>query len=142
MPTMPPRYLLALALLAAASVAHAQHQYAYPMQNQSPDQQKKDGYECHLWAVEQTGFDPSVSPPQQQAPKPAPQNHPLPAIGLRGQMRQAMMDEMMAEQQKMKAAQQKPTPQQQQQMMAQQQAFSDYQRARAACLSARGYSVR
>jgi len=136
------RLILALVALVLAHAANAQHQYAYPMQNQSPDQQKKDGYECHMWAVEQTGFDPSVSPPQTQAPKPAPQNHPMPAIGLRGQMRQALMDDMMAEQQKMKAAQQKPTPQQQQAMMAQQQAFSDYQRARAACLSARGYSVR
>ncbi len=34
--------------------------YAYPQNNQSPDQQERDRYECNLWAVKQTGFDPSA----------------------------------------------------------------------------------
>jgi len=33
--------------------------YVYPKQGQSPDQQAQDRYECHRWAVDQTGFDPS-----------------------------------------------------------------------------------
>ena len=33
--------------------------YVYPRQNQSPDQQAADRYECHRWAVSQTGFDPT-----------------------------------------------------------------------------------
>jgi hypothetical protein len=33
--------------------------YAYPQNNQSPDQQERDRYECNNWAVRQTGFDPS-----------------------------------------------------------------------------------
>lgn len=33
--------------------------YVYPKKGQSPDQQAKDRYECHRWAVGQTGFDPS-----------------------------------------------------------------------------------
>jgi hypothetical protein len=33
--------------------------YAYPMNNQSPDQQERDRYECNSWAVQQSGFDPS-----------------------------------------------------------------------------------
>jgi len=33
--------------------------YVYPKQGQSPEQQAQDRYECHRWAVDQTGFDPS-----------------------------------------------------------------------------------
>jgi hypothetical protein len=33
--------------------------YAYPQNNQAPDQQERDRYECNNWAVRQTGFDPS-----------------------------------------------------------------------------------
>ena len=33
--------------------------YAYPQNNQSPDQQERDRYECNSWAVQQSGFDPS-----------------------------------------------------------------------------------
>ena len=35
----------------------------YPRQGQSQDQQERDHYECHIWAVGQTDFDPTVSPP-------------------------------------------------------------------------------
>ena len=35
--------------------------YVYPKQGQSTAQQEKDRYECHRWAVGQTGFDPSQS---------------------------------------------------------------------------------
>ncbi|MBB4866985.1 hypothetical protein HNP46_005893 [Pseudomonas nitritireducens] len=50
-------------------VAVAQTGYdviAYPMYNQGPDQQARDRYECHGWAVQQSGFDPasaSYAPP-------------------------------------------------------------------------------
>jgi hypothetical protein len=33
--------------------------YVYPRMNQSAEQQATDEYECHRWAVTQTGFDPS-----------------------------------------------------------------------------------
>lgn len=32
---------------------------AYPMNGQSEEQQGKDKFECHQWAVKQTGFDPT-----------------------------------------------------------------------------------
>ena len=35
--------------------------FFYPNQGQSPEQQSRDHYECYNWAVDQTGFDPSVS---------------------------------------------------------------------------------
>jgi hypothetical protein len=33
--------------------------YVYPAKGQSPEQTDRDKYECHLWAVQQTGVDPS-----------------------------------------------------------------------------------
>jgi hypothetical protein len=34
--------------------------YVYPARGQSTDQAQRDRYECHLWAVDQTRFDPSM----------------------------------------------------------------------------------
>lgn len=33
--------------------------FVYPAQGQTADQTAKDQYECHVWAVQQTGVDPS-----------------------------------------------------------------------------------
>lgn len=33
--------------------------YVYPAKGQTADQLEHDRYECHTWAVQQTGFDPS-----------------------------------------------------------------------------------
>ena len=35
--------------------------YFYPNRGQSTEQQSRDHYACYTWAVDQTGFDPSVS---------------------------------------------------------------------------------
>jgi Family of unknown function (DUF6515) len=35
--------------------------FVYPRNGQSADQTAKDRYECHTWAVGQTGFDPTAS---------------------------------------------------------------------------------
>jgi len=35
--------------------------YFYPNKGQSTEQQSRDHYACYNWAVDQTGFDPSVS---------------------------------------------------------------------------------
>lgn len=34
--------------------------YTYPNNGQAPEQQAADRYECHTWAKEQTGFDPTA----------------------------------------------------------------------------------
>lgn len=68
------RALLALILVAlGATSVHAQQAgaFAYPKAGQSEQQQSKDRYECHQWAVSQTGFDPSTAPPLAAAPPPA-----------------------------------------------------------------------
>lgn len=40
---------------------------AYPARGQSPELQSRDRYECHTWAVGQSGFDPAAAT---QAPPP------------------------------------------------------------------------
>jgi|GEM_PF-2006395 len=41
-------------------IARAQtDMFIYPAKGQNQAQQDKDRYECHSWAVQQTGFDPS-----------------------------------------------------------------------------------
>ncbi len=37
--------------------------YVYPQQGQSAEQQSKDRFECHNWAVQQSGFNPANPPP-------------------------------------------------------------------------------
>ncbi len=74
--------LVTAALLGAlvCEPAVAQQMYIYPSQGQSPEQQNRDRYECHTWAVQQTGFDPTnvqsaqipataAPPPAQEAPQ-------------------------------------------------------------------------
>jgi hypothetical protein len=46
-----------------APATASQQVFAYPHRGQSAEQQAKDRYECHTWAVSQTGFDPSKPPP-------------------------------------------------------------------------------
>jgi hypothetical protein len=52
--------------------------YVYPATGQSPSQMERDRYECHNWAVKQTGFDPSVA---QAAPHQRVEVVPVPAPG-------------------------------------------------------------
>ncbi|MFT3819206.1 MAG: DUF6515 family protein [Rubrivivax sp.] len=68
--------------------------FVYPRQGQSAQQQASDEYECHRWAVSQSGFDPTGA-----------------ATGQDGATLSST-------------------------------ARGDYQRARAACLEGRGYTVR
>lgn len=41
----------------------------YPMKGQSNEQLSKDRYECHMWAVQQSGFDPTYAQTTQQVPQ-------------------------------------------------------------------------
>ncbi len=63
------------------NAAWAQSLIIYPSKGQSEKQQSRDRYECHTWAVKQTGFDPTnpqmaqsnvaaaPPPPQAEAPQ-------------------------------------------------------------------------
>src|ERR1700738_5734631 len=71
--------VVSLPVLLLTGSSRAQEIYAYPAKAQSQAQQDRDRYECHSWAVKQTGFDPSRA--QASAPSPPPSNQPLPPQG-------------------------------------------------------------
>lgn len=140
----------------------------YPRAGQSEGQQDRDRYECHQWAVRQSGFDPSLpqavgSPSVRVVPAGAP-GHDTAALAVTGALvgaavarphrgaegalvgatigavAGAMSDTARAEQaQRMEQAY--AAQEQRQQAMLEQQADA-YRRAISACLEARGYTVR
>ena len=156
------RLVLLLAILMISGPALGQDIFIYPTRGQSPQQQDRDRYECHSWAVQQTGFDPSraqtaqAPPPSQEAPQggvlrggargaalgavggaiagDAGKGAAMGAVvgGLFGGMRRAGQKQRQQQEQAAYAAQQ-------QQAAAQGQGA--YNRAIGACLSGRGYTV-
>lgn len=147
--------LLALTLTLVAE-AGAQ-QFVYPAKGQSPEQQKSDEAACYSWAVQQTGFDPAKPPQQQAAAKPpTTATGTTPGAGVRGAARGAVVGEVVGDDARTGAAagaaagraqsrrQNAATAQQgqQQQQAASQQQQGAFQKARAACLEGRGYSVK
>jgi hypothetical protein len=54
--------------------------YSFPARGQSEGRQDRDRYECHVWAVRQTGFDPSLPQPRQRVAPPV-EVYPDPPIG-------------------------------------------------------------
>jgi outer membrane lipoprotein SlyB len=64
-----------LFLLCSAGVIPAQDPIIFPAKGQSQDQMEKDKFSCYQWAKNETGFDPMQTPtasapaPQQQAGK-------------------------------------------------------------------------
>ncbi len=61
--------------------------FVYPAQGQTPQQTDRDRYECHLWAVQQTGVDPSrpeASPYERVEVQPAPPPGAATAVGAIG----------------------------------------------------------
>lgn len=159
--TIPWLFLFAAALFTGPALA--QDVFIYPNKGQSLEQQNRDRYECHAWAVQQTGFDPA-RPQVAGAPPPAPsgpqgevvrgagRGAALGAVGgaiagdagkgaaagaamggLFGGMKR--MDRSRAEQQA-----QQQYAQKQQATLAQGQ--TAYNRALGACLEGRGYTVK
>ena len=146
----------AFLICSIATIAHAQQMYVYPTKGQSAQQQQRDQGECHGWAVQQSGFDPAranLAPAQTASPqrggivRGAAGGAALGAVGgaiggnagkgaaigagvgaLFGGMRQRRRSNEQAQMQ-------------QQQQAAIQQQQSNYRRAHAACLQARGYTV-
>jgi hypothetical protein len=53
----------------------------YPKKGQSPEQMGKDRYECHVWAVQQSGFDPSMPQQAQAAPSASSEPARRPLLG-------------------------------------------------------------
>ena len=71
--TIPICLVFGLSVIFTCPEAFAQKQYAFPQKGQSAEQQKKDEYECHNWAVKQSNYDPTstaqAQPPQSAGPE-------------------------------------------------------------------------
>jgi hypothetical protein len=138
--------------------------YAYPERGQSPEQQSRDRYECGLWAVKQTGFDPSAPnvPVYDRVAVSGPPPGTGTAVGaiagailgaaisprwdrgagavfggITGAMIGSASDAQRAQENEMAMSEQD-----QQQAAAMAHKAADYRRAVSACLDARGYSVK
>jgi hypothetical protein len=154
--------VIGLALLLNVPAAMAQQQYVFPQKGQSAEQQKKDEYECHGWAVKQTGFDPTAAqaPAQPAAQQPA---GAQPGSGAKGAVRGAAVGAAVgsldgeagkgaavgatagavaSRSQSRKQAQQQQAQAQQQASTQQSAKQQDYSRAKGACLEGKGYTVK
>jgi len=155
--------IVALPVLLLTGSSRAQDVYTYPAKGQSQEQQDRDRYECHSWAVKQTGFDPG-QPQTAASDTHAASNQPLPPQGhvARGAARGAALGAvggaitgdagtgaaagaaMGGLAGGMRRRQQRLQQNQQQQAAAvnsQQSQRTAYNRAMAACLTGRGYTV-
>src|SRR5258708_32238137 len=68
--------MFSILLFAESVAAQSGGMYIYPAKGQDQNKQNEDRYDCHSWAVSQTGFDPKK--PQANAPGSSgdPQNRP------------------------------------------------------------------
>lgn len=142
--------MAAAAVVAVAAGAHAQQPIVYPAKGQSAEQQQKDQGECRSWAVQQTGYDPAKPPP---TPKPATTaTGTTPGAGVRGAARGAVVGEIVADDAGAGAAvgaaaargqsRRQNAATQQQAAQAQSAAQQNFNKAMAACLEGRGYTVK
>ena len=146
-----------LSLVAATFAVNASAQsFVYPSKGQTPKQQKKDEGECHVWATQQSKYDPT-NPPKQAAgaPQPTTATGTTPGAGVRGAARGAVVGGIMGDAGAGAAAgavaargqsrRQNAAQAEQQQHAATQQdqaGMASYQKARSACLEGRGYAVK
>jgi Tfp pilus assembly protein PilV len=130
--------------------------YVYPARGQSPQQQQQDAAECHVWATQQSGVNPAATtppapaapPPQGQIMRGAGRGAAVGAVGgaiagdagkgaAIGAASGALIGGIRRRDQQQAAMQQQQAAQQ-----AQAQATAAYNRANAACLEGRGYTVK
>lgn len=166
--------LFAVCAFSVAELVNAQNSsqlVVYPKEGQSKEQQSRDTYDCHTWAIQQSGFDPATAqPPSQQSTQQAQAQQQQQqgggeiargalvggAVGYavndsKGARRGAVVGGLVggAKRKKRSAQQQQQAAQAQQQQQAATQAnqkyeqqLQSYRHAQAACLEARGYSVK
>jgi hypothetical protein len=146
------------ALLLGAATAVAQDLYVYPKNGQSAEQTDKDKYECYNWAKNDSGFDPMAAPTTTTA-KPAGQKKQYTAVkgglggaaiggllsGKKGAKKGALAGGLLGG--VSQYSHNKQVESQRQQWKDQEAANyatnrNNYNRAYAACLEGRGYSVK
>jgi hypothetical protein len=144
---------MAAALLWMTSTAWGQA-FFYPQKGQSQQQQQTDQGECHVWATQQTGFNPSAPPPPGVST--APQGEMLrgaargAAVGAvggaiggnagKGAAIGAGTGALIGGMRRHDRIQQEQA-QQNQALAAQAQAASTYNRALSTCMNGRGYAA-
>jgi uncharacterized protein YcfJ len=154
--------LLGLALIAGPTLA--QELIVFPSQGQSEEQMEKDKFECYTWAKQQTGFDPMKVP---QASQPPPQQEAKKGGAVRGAARGAAVGTVvggiaggewgkgaaagatggalvggMRRQDQRRQQQQAQKQWEEQQVAEYTQKRNAYDRAFAACLEGKGYTVK
>jgi len=146
--------ILALCSLALAATAAASEPVVYPAKGQTAEQQGRDQFECHEWATKDTGVDP-VALAEEKLGTPAPETKEggMGGAGL-GAARGAMGGDAAAGAARgfgigrmvsvLKAKRQLREEQSANasQASAIQEQLDKYDRAYAACLTGRGYSVK
>ncbi len=154
--TRPVAPWLFVAILAAGPAA-AQELFIFPQQGQNQAQQDRDRGACHVWAVNQTGFDPTLASTRPPSSREAPQGG-LVRGGARGAATGAVIGAIAGNAGRgaaMGAAgggliggmrrsdQGRRQQQESRNWQAQQDAQrANYRRALTACLEGKGYTVR
>jgi len=155
--------ILLLTLSVGPATVWAQDVFVYPASGQSADQQQRDEYECYNWARQNTGYDPAQ--PQSASAPPPSTEEPVGGVG-RGAVRGgvaglavgaiagdagkgaaigAVSGGLIGGIRRHDQVQRQQTQQaqyQQQQSAELSQRRNDYNRAFAACLEGRGYTVK
>ena len=142
------RYFTAASILGAvlSLPTYAQQLIIYPSKGQTAEQQQKDQGECSAWATQTTGVNP-MAVAQGQASQPAPTGPQGERVGgaARGAVGGAAIGAVAGtmaggarQRRKADAAQAQAQANQQQS----QQALATYNRAFAACLEGRGYTIK
>lgn len=151
------RCLIIALLLGATHQALAQEVFIYPSKGQSSEQQEKDKFECYNWAKTNTGYDPvnATSGGATQAAQ-APQQTGGIARGALGGAaigaiagdsskaagRGAVAGALFGGIRQSRSNQQAEQRQEQQQVSQSSARQNEYNRAYAACLEGRGYTVK
>ncbi len=144
-------------LLAMTVAGPAAAQYIYPQKGQDQAQQDKDRGECHVWAANQSGYDPTRAATSAPKSQEAQQGGVLRGAG-RGAVGGVVIGAIAGDAGKgakigaaggglvggMRRSDQKSRQKQERQNWEAQQAAlrNEYERARMACLEGRGYTVR
>jgi len=154
------RYWIGLAMLSPVLAAQAQQPIIYPARGQSAERQQTDTAECHSWAQQTTGVDP-VALAEQMANRPPPQQEGGRHL-FRGAAGGAMFGTLiggaagghwgegagigalvgtMGSGMRMRREQQQMAMQQQGMQQQTSSQLATYNRAVAACMTGRGYTV-
>ena len=154
--------VIRFALCWVGSNAESGGLYIYPAKGQDKNKQDEDRYDCHSWAVSQTGFDPNqpqeITPSSGNQPYRPSDRHVLRG-GARGAALGAVGGAIAGDAGKGAAAgaamgglsggfrrrderRQQAVHQQSNAQSAQQSQQSSYNRAFASCLEGRGYTVK